>query len=234
MAQRPSAPRKPGRARPQSAKGRKRKSKSGLPRHARRAGSAAVAPAREPKYKKGDYVVHIQHGVAHISDIQVKSDFGETQEYFVLNFPTEEMVISVPTNKTLYTMRPLINKTEASRVVQKLKEDPQESGANWSRWYKVLQEKMYSGDIFQVAEVVRDLNYSNQTKGISPGPQEDAQPGPQRPDHRGPLFSGTGRRGGRDQDRPGPSPPSSQSPARNEPGSPGLAGGLGNGRPPVG
>lgn len=132
------------------------------------AGSPGASPSREPKYKKGDYVVHIQHGVAHIADIQVKNDFGDEQEYFVLNFPTEEMVISVPTNKTLYTMRPLINKTEAARVVQKLKEKPQESGANWSRWYKVLQEKMYSGDIFQVAEVVRDLNYSNQTKGISP------------------------------------------------------------------
>ena len=147
---------------------RRRKVKS-PPRYARnKKAAASSATERPPKYKKGDYVVHIQHGVAHISDIQTKSDFGETQEYFILNFPTEEMVISVPTNKTLYTVRPLINKTEAARVVQKLKEDPQESGANWSRWYKVLQEKMYSGDIFQVAEVVRDLNYSNQTKGISP------------------------------------------------------------------
>ncbi|MDE0188649.1 MAG: hypothetical protein OXN80_06090 [bacterium] len=152
---------------PVPAPARRRKVKS-PPRHARSGAGASSTPEQAPKYKKGDYVVHIQHGVAHISDIQTKSDFGETQEYFILNFPTEEMVISVPTNKTLYTIRPLINKTEAARVVQKLKEDPQESGANWSRWYKVLQEKMYSGDIFQVAEVVRDLNYSNQTKGISP------------------------------------------------------------------
>lgn len=153
---------------PVSAPARRRKVKS-PPRYSRSAAAAAASATEQaPKYKKGDYVVHIQHGVAHISDIQTKSDFGETQEYFILNFPTEEMVISVPTNKTLYTIRPLINKTEAARVVQKLKEDPQESGANWSRWYKVLQEKMYSGDIFQVAEVVRDLNYSNQTKGISP------------------------------------------------------------------
>lgn len=151
---------------PVPAPARRRKVKS-PPRHSRKA-AAAASVEQAPKYKKGDYVVHIQHGVAHISDIQTKSDFGEKQEYFILNFPTEEMVISVPTNKTLYTIRPLINKTEAARVVQKLKEDPQESGANWSRWYKVLQEKMYSGDIFQVAEVVRDLNYSNQTKGISP------------------------------------------------------------------
>lgn len=163
-----SPSRQPARARkPRKASGRKRKSKS-PPRYARGAAGSAPPPSQEPKYKKGDYVVHIQHGVAHITDVRVKSDFGEEQEYFVLNFPTEEMVISVPTDKTLYTIRPLIDKAEAARVVQKLKEDPQESGANWSRWYKVLQEKMYSGDIFQVAEVVRDLNYSSQTKGISP------------------------------------------------------------------
>ncbi len=170
MAKKPSTTRKPGQPVAKSrVAGGKRKPKSRLPRHARRVGGAkGRIPEEEPKYKKGDYVVHIQHGVAHISDIQMKSDFGETQEYFVLDFPTEEMMISVPTNKTIYTIRPLINKTEATQVVQKLKEDPQESGANWSRWYKVLQEKMYSGDIFQVAEVVRDLSYSNQTKGISP------------------------------------------------------------------
>ena len=48
------------------------------------------------------------------------------------------------------------------------KEDAQDSGSNWSRWYKVLNEKMTSGDIHQVAEVVRDLTYAQHTKGISP------------------------------------------------------------------
>ena len=48
------------------------------------------------------------------------------------------------------------------------KAEPQEAGANWSRWYKLLTEKINSGDIFQVAEVVRDLTYAQQIKGISP------------------------------------------------------------------
>ena len=48
------------------------------------------------------------------------------------------------------------------------KDEPQEAGANWSRWYKLLTEKINSGDIFQVAEVVRDLTYAQQIKGISP------------------------------------------------------------------
>ena len=48
------------------------------------------------------------------------------------------------------------------------KEKPEEAGTNWSRWYKVLTEKMTSGDILQVTEVVRDLTHAQINKGISP------------------------------------------------------------------
>ena len=47
-------------------------------------------------------------------------------------------------------------------VFATFKHDPQEAGANWSRWYKLLTEKINSGDIYQVAEVVRDLTYAQQ------------------------------------------------------------------------
>jgi CarD family transcriptional regulator len=62
----------------------------------------------------------------------------------------------------------VISKTKSRDVLKSLKGEPEEAGANWSRWYKVLNEKMTSGDIFQVAEVVRDLSFAQQTKGISP------------------------------------------------------------------
>ena len=66
------------------------------------------------------------------------------------------------------SVRSVISKNMARSVLNSLKTEPQEAGANWSRWYKVLSEKMYSGEIMQVAEVVRDLSYAQQTKGISP------------------------------------------------------------------
>jgi CarD family transcriptional regulator len=62
----------------------------------------------------------------------------------------------------------VISKTAVRKVLATVKDDPQEAGANWSRWFKLLTEKINSGDIYQVAEVVRDLTYAQQTKGISP------------------------------------------------------------------
>ena len=65
-------------------------------------------------------------------------------------------------------IRPVISKTRSREVLKSLKGEPEEAGSNWSRWYKVLTEKINSGDIFQVAEVIRDLDYAQKIKGISP------------------------------------------------------------------
>jgi CarD family transcriptional regulator len=128
-----------------------------------------VAPTRKPsKYDVGDKVVHPQHGAATIAK-KVKREFsGEVKDYFVLDIATESLTVMVPIDKIDGVVRPVISKTQSRNVLTSLKEEPQEAGANWSRWYKVLTEKMYSGDINQVAEVVRDLTFAQQTKGISP------------------------------------------------------------------
>ena len=69
----------------------------------------------------------------------------------------------------LKLLRPVISKSAVSRKVFPIfKEKPEEAGTNWSRWYKVLTEKMTSGDVIQVAEVVRDLSHAQINKGISP------------------------------------------------------------------
>lgn len=134
--------------------------------------AAEPAPAKKPKsvskYAVGDKVVHPQHGAATIAR-RLKQEFGgEKRDYYVLDIATEQLTVMVPVDKIDEVIRPIISKTEARRVLNVLKDEPQEAGANWSRWYKVLNEKMTSGDIFQVAEVVRDLNFAQQTKGISP------------------------------------------------------------------
>jgi CarD family transcriptional regulator len=120
------------------------------------------------KYAVGDKVVHPQHGAATIAK-KIKQEFaGEKKDYFVLDIATEQLTVKVPVEAIDDLIRPIISKAQARKVLAVLKEEPQEAGSNWSRWYKVLTEKMYSGDIFQVAEVVRDLNFAQQTKGISP------------------------------------------------------------------
>jgi len=120
------------------------------------------------KYSVGDKVVHPQHGAATIQK-RVKQAFGgKKHDYFVLDIATEQLTVMVPLDKVDDLIRPVISKTKSRDVLKSLKGEPEEAGSNWSRWYKVLNEKMTSGDIFQVAEVVRDLSFAQQTKGISP------------------------------------------------------------------
>ncbi|MEX0698575.1 MAG: CarD family transcriptional regulator [Acidimicrobiia bacterium] len=120
------------------------------------------------RYAVGDKVVHPQHGAATVAK-RLKREFGgQVRDYFVLDIATESLTVMVPVETIDGVVRSVISKTQSRHVLNSLREEPQEAGANWSRWYKVLTEKMYSGDIFQVAEVVRDLTFAQQTKGISP------------------------------------------------------------------
>ncbi len=120
-------------------------------------------------FSVGDYVVYPHHGAATIIKRE-KIDFaGEKQEYFVLEIATDQLTVRVPVSKAVdLGVRPVISQNKARQVFRTFKEEPQEAGKNWSRWYKLLTEKINSGDIFQVAEVVRDLTYAQQVKGISP------------------------------------------------------------------
>ncbi len=139
----------------------------------KKAEAAKPAPRRAKKivspFSVGDYVVYPHHGAATIIKRE-KIDFaGEKHEYFVLEIATDQLTVRVPVGKALdLGVRPVISQNKARQVFRTFKDEPQEAGKNWSRWYKLLTEKINSGDIFQVAEVVRDLTYAQQIKGISP------------------------------------------------------------------
>jgi CarD family transcriptional regulator len=138
--------------------------------------AAKKAPAKKkPAAKKpypfevGDKVVYPHHGAATIIKKERIEFAGERRDYFVLEVATDQLTVRVPAENALDRgVRPVISKNKAKQVFATFKQEPQEAGANWSRWYKLLTEKINSGDIFQVAEVVRDLTYAQQVKGISP------------------------------------------------------------------
>ncbi|HEX9643771.1 MAG TPA: CarD family transcriptional regulator [Acidimicrobiia bacterium] len=131
--------------------------------------SAVDAGASKVPFRVGDKVVYPHHGAATIIKKERIEFGGEKHDYFVLEVATDQLTVRVPTNKALdLGVRPVISKNVARKVFATFKDAPQEAGANWSRWYKLLTEKINSGDIFQVAEVVRDLTYAQQVKGISP------------------------------------------------------------------
>lgn len=120
-------------------------------------------------FKVNDKVVYPHHGAAVIVKKEKQPVDGKRVDYFVLEVATDQLIVRVPVDRAEELgVRPVISKNQARNVFAVFKDEPQEAGSNWSRWYKVLTEKINSGDIYQVAEVVRDLTFAQQVKGISP------------------------------------------------------------------
>ncbi len=138
---------------------------------------ATKAKKTQDKYKPNQFVVHPHHGAAKIirkinKNVEILIE-GEPKskriEYYEIEVLLDGLIVSVPVKNVDEVIRPVISKNAVSRKVFPIfKEKPEEAGTNWSRWYKVLTEKMTSGDIIQVAEVVRDLTHAQINKGISP------------------------------------------------------------------
>jgi len=130
--------------------------------------ASSVASTKAP-FKVGDKVVYPHHGAATIIKKEKREFAGDKQDYYVLEVATDQLLVSFPVARALdLGVRPVISTNVAKKVFATFRQEPQEAGSNWSRWYKLLTEKINSGDIFQVAEVVRDLTYAQQVKGISP------------------------------------------------------------------
>jgi CarD family transcriptional regulator len=140
---------------------------------AKKSTSTAKKPAAKKKvvspFSVGDKVVYPHHGAAVITKKERRQFNDSRTDFFVLEVAIDQLILRVPVDSAVELgVRPVISKTAARRVLAVFKTEPEEAGANWSRWYKLLTEKIQSGDIYQVAEVVRDLTFAQQTKGISP------------------------------------------------------------------
>lgn len=126
---------------------------------------------RKKKYKVGDQVVYPQHGVATIQKIEEKDVLGEPQTYLVLELDQGDLTLMVPSASVEDVgIRNLINKEQVDEVLKVLGKGRVTDGAeNWSRRYKANSEKLRSGDIELVADVVRNLSIRDREKGLSTG-----------------------------------------------------------------
>ncbi|MEE8330616.1 MAG: CarD family transcriptional regulator [Acidimicrobiia bacterium] len=116
-----------------------------------------------------DKVVYPHHGAAIIIGKE-KHDFEDRkQDYFVIEAITNPLVLRIPVDTALdLGLRPVITQNAARKVFATLKDTPVDADATWARWFKLLQDKMASGDIYEVAAVVRDLTYAQQSKPLGP------------------------------------------------------------------
>ena len=110
------------------------------------------------KFKKGDTVIYPQHGACIVHGIKRMRAFGSVQEYLILKTVINEMTLSVPTAMfNTVGVRPPVSKSELEDLRSVLSKADPRVPANWSRRFKNHQEKLKSGDVYQVAEVVRNL-----------------------------------------------------------------------------
>ncbi|GGF47611.1 CarD family transcriptional regulator [Microbacterium sorbitolivorans] len=121
-------------------------------------------------FEVGETVVYPHHGAATITEVKTRVIKGEEKTYLKLNVTQGDLVIEVPAeNVDLVGVRDVIDEGGLNAVFEVLQAPFTEEPTNWSRRYKANLEKLASGDVIKVSEVVRDLWRRDQDRGLSAG-----------------------------------------------------------------
>lgn len=121
-------------------------------------------------FSLGDKVVYPMHGAGVIETVEKKEILGEVKNYYVLKMPIGEMKLMIPVdNVNNIGLRRIIDNGLVSKVYEILKQGAVLNDSNWNKRYRDNMLKMKTGDIFEVAQVVRDLTYRDREKGLSTG-----------------------------------------------------------------
>jgi len=122
-------------------------------------------------FKIGDLAVYPAHGVGRIESIEAKDIAGNEQQFYVMRILDTDLIIMIPT-KNVFTvgLREVIDKKEVPRVYDILKNrDIGIDNQTWNRRYREYMEKIKTGSVFEVAEVLRDLFLLKSDKDLSFG-----------------------------------------------------------------
>lgn len=123
-----------------------------------------------PTFKVGDKVVYPMHGAGIIEAIEEREVLGQRQQYYIMKLPMGDMQVMIPLRSVEEVgLREVISPEEVARVFEVLQGEKTKMSQNWNRRYRANLEKIKSGDIFEVAEVVRNLTIRDKEKGLSTG-----------------------------------------------------------------
>ena len=121
-------------------------------------------------FEIGQTVVYPHHGAATIEEITTRSIRGAEKTYLKLRVNQGDLTIEVPAdNVDLVGVRDIVDEDGLEEVLSVLRAPYVEEPTNWSRRFKANQEKIASGDVIKVAEVVRDLSRRDTDRGLSAG-----------------------------------------------------------------
>ena len=122
-------------------------------------------------FKVGDNTVYPAHGVATVKRIEEKSVGGKKKKFYVLEVVDNHMTIMVPTdNAASVGLREIISDKEVKKVYKILKErDIKIDQTTWNRRYREYMEKIKTGSVYEIAEVLRNLFLLRHSKDLSFG-----------------------------------------------------------------
>ena len=118
-----------------------------------------MSKSKKLEFRPNDYVVYPAHGVGQIISIEEQDVAGFSLELFVISFEKDKMTLRVPTNKVTESgLRSLSSPDVISQAMKTLKGKAKVKRAMWSRRAQEYEQKINSGDLISIAEVVRDLH----------------------------------------------------------------------------
>ena len=121
----------------------------------------------------GDKVVYPHHGAGTVVRKEMRTALSQEREYLTIQILHNDMVVNVPTeNAERVGLRKVIDEEMVERVLDVLNSDGTTMPKNWNRRFKYNRDKMKTGDIFELAEVVRNLSLREQEKGLSTGEKQ--------------------------------------------------------------
>jgi CarD family transcriptional regulator len=124
-------------------------------------------------FEVGDSVVYPHHGAGRVLHKEMKDIFGERREYLTIRILHNEMTVMVPTeNASKAGLRRVIDEETVKKVLGVLQDECSDMPKNWNRRFKHNRDKIKTGDIYELAEVVRNLAIREQDKGLSTGEKQ--------------------------------------------------------------
>lgn len=121
-------------------------------------------------FKVGDYIVYPMYGAGIITEIVEKDFLGEMRTYYNVSLPYCRMEVSVPVDNTeKLGVRSIIDPGRIEEVIAELRKDTEPMNPNWNKRYRENTERMQTGNILEVAAVVRNLVRTDRLKPLSTG-----------------------------------------------------------------
>jgi CarD family transcriptional regulator len=133
----------------------------------------SVEPAPFIDFQVGDSVVYPHHGAGKVIRKEGKEILGEKREYLTIKILHNDMTVMVPTeNAAIAGLRRVIDDETVKKVLAVLQDECSEMPKNWNRRFKHNRDKIKTGDVYELAEVVRNLAIREAEKGLSTGEKQ--------------------------------------------------------------